>query len=80
MGSVPFCWMYFTSSRFSNTCLETGDSTGSSGTSLQTECVDRQVDLLYVLILNHSLEQIRAITQKFALQHLARGIDGVGVA
>ena len=33
MGSVPFSSMNFTISLLSNTWLETGDNTGSSGTS-----------------------------------------------
>ena len=36
MGSVPFSRRYFVTRRRSNTWLETGESTGSSGTSLQT--------------------------------------------
>jgi len=36
MGSVPFSSMNLTTRRLSNTLLETGDRTGSSGTSLQT--------------------------------------------
>lgn len=36
MGSAPFCWINFTIKRLSNTCLEVGERTGSSGTSLQT--------------------------------------------
>ena len=40
-GSEPFCCMNLMTSLFSNTCLETGESTGSSGTSLQTADRDK---------------------------------------
>ena len=36
MGSVPLFSMNLVIRRLSNTWLETGDNTGSSGTSLQT--------------------------------------------
>ena len=36
IGSVPFWAIYFAMSLFSKTLFDTGDKTGSSGTSLET--------------------------------------------
>ena len=69
MGSVPPFSMYFTTSRLSNTWLDTGERTGSSGTSLQTKAVERRSVRGYASSLEaclackklNSLEQISAI-------------------
>lgn len=37
MGSTPFSWMYFSITRFSKIAPEEGETTGCSGTSLETK-------------------------------------------
>lgn len=78
MGSVPFSSTYFTTRRFSNTLFETGERTGSSGTSLQTAEGRRRQRwaVLYTKRLRQRQELTRANERHF--HHVVgRGLERV---
>ena len=77
MGSVPVSLIYFSTSRLSNTWLDTGDSTGCSGTSWETTAIKKETMINDNLYSMHPMKNSRFYVAKETFPHVFYSLEQI---